>query len=308
VKDHFMPRLSSNLLKNEWTAEQAKTSKLEVSLAVAARFARRHAIAAIYRAGSGDVGAALSSAELLACLYGAELNLWPSTISDPDRDRFVLSNGNAAPTLYAVASHYGFCDADEALNFCKFGSRFQMYPRGESLAFVESSAGSPGQGFSTALGMAMGLKQQRRPARVYALLGDSEVQAGQVWEAAMCAAHHRLDNFCAIVELHRRPGENDASSVLRLEPMAAKWRAFDWAVAEVDGHDIPALLSAFRRAGSATQNRPALIVAHTVRGKDVPALQDAPSSHAPLTMKLAAESLAALGMSHKEITELIDVG
>jgi len=180
--------------------EHRRVDDLESTLIQAAHFARKHAIAAIWRAGYGHVGAALSSAELLACLYGAELNVWPSTLSDADRDRFVLSNATAAPTLYAVAAHYGFCDARQALMFGKLGSPFQAHPRTVGLPLVEASTGSPGQGFSIALGMAMGLKLQRKHSRVYALLGGEEVQEGQVWEAAMSASHHRLDNFCAIID------------------------------------------------------------------------------------------------------------
>ena len=302
-----MPLHSSSLSKSEWSAaEPSPISKLELSLTTAAHFARRHAIAAIYRAGIGDVGSALSAADLLACLYGAELNLWPSTIADPDRDRFVLSNGDATPTLYAIAAHYGFCDANEALDFCKFGSRFQIYPHDASLSFVELNSGLVGEGFSAALGMALGLKMQQSRARVYALLGQNEAQAGQVWETAICAANQGLDNFCAIVEVNK-PAHDDAAAIRCWpEPMAARWRAFEWAVAEVDGHNLMQLLSVFRRAAT-VQNRPTLIVAYTERGKGVPALRHAQAG-APLSVKQAAEALAALGMSHNEITELLHDG
>jgi len=283
---------------------ELRTSQLEVSLAVAARFARRHAIAAIYRAGSGDAGAALSCAELLACLYGAELNLWPSTVGDPDRDRFVLSNARATSALYSIGAHFGFCDANEALNLGKLGSKFQVHPRAASLGFVDASTGTPGQGFSTALGMAIGLRLERRPSRVYALMGGDEMQSGEVWEAAMCAAHHRLENFCAIVDLNDPPIENGNEVILRVEPLAAKWRAFDWAVAEVDGNDIRQILAAFRRAAS-VQERPAMIVAHTVRGKGVSSLEGVASSDGPMSAKQAAEALSSLGMSNKEVTELL---
>ncbi len=298
-----MLRLAS--LKSDQEPEVRSPSQLEISLAVAARFARRHTIAAIYRAGQGDAASALSCAELLACLYGAELNVWPSTVTDPDRDRFVLSKAEAAPMLYAVASHYGFCDANEALGLGKLGSRFQSYPNAATLGFVEASTGSPGQGLSAALGMALGLKLRRKPSRVYALVGDKEVESGEVWEATMCAAHHKLDNLCAIVDFNQPFEESRCESMLRLEPLAAKWRAFDWAVCEIDGHDIPAILSAFRRAGS-VQGRPALIVAHTVKGKGAPMLESSGRKIASLSKKQAAEALSALGTSHKEITELLD--
>ena len=300
-----MPRPPVRLMKSERPNVEPAVSKLEGGLATAARFARRHAIAAIYRARRGDVGAALASAELLACLYGAELNLWPSTIADPNRDRFVLSNGDAAPTLYAIAAHYGFCDAKEVLGFCKFGSRFQITPRDESLAFIASGPASPGEGLSVAMGMGLGLKLQASGARVYALLGQAEVQAGEVWEAAICAARQRLDNLCAIVEVNRGTRGDVTDVASWPESIAAKWRAFEWAVAEVDGHDVGQILSVFRRAGT-VQNRPTLVVAHTVRGYGVPAPIEASPAHAPLTLAQAQDFLASLGMSQGEITELLN--
>jgi transketolase len=295
-----MLRVAPNLLKSEKTIEH-HASQLEISLAVAARFARRHAIAAIHRAGVGDCGASLACTDLLACLYGAELNLWPSTVSDPDRDRFVLSHAGAVPALYAVGAHFRFCDADAALDFCRLGSKFQPHPAAGTLAYIDASTGSPGHGFSLALGMALGLKLQRRPSRVYALLSEGELETGQAWEAALCAPRHRLDNLCVVVECSRNPGDATRS---RLEPLPAKWRAFDWAVAEIDGHSISQILSAFRRAGM-VHDRPAVILAYTVRGKGVPALENAPVSRTKLSDKEAAEALSALGTSHKEISELL---
>jgi len=301
-----MPRPPMRLMKSERPNAEPAVSKIESGLTTAARFARCHAIAAIYRARRrGDVGAALASAELLACLYGAELNLWPSTIADPHRDRFVLSKGDAAPTLYAIAAHYGFCDAKEVLGFCKFGSRFQIVPREESLAFIASGPASPGEGLSVAMGMGLGLKLQKSGARVYALLDQAEAQAGEVWEAAICAARQGLDNLCAIVEVNRRPYSDVADVASWPESIAAKWRAFEWAVAEVDGHDIAQILSVFRRAGT-VKNRPTLVVAHTVRGHGVPALIDASPAHAPPTLAQSQDWLASLGVSLKEIAELLD--
>ncbi len=170
-------------------------------VADAAAFTRKHAIAAIYHAGSGHPGGAMSSADILACLFGAELNMWPDDLNNPHRDRFVLSKGHGAPALYAVASHFGYCSPRDALTLRKFGSKFQGHPHVLDLPWVETSTGSLGQGFSVALGMAMGLKLQKSQARVYTLLGDGELQEGEVWEAAMCARpsqarqslrHHRL--------------------------------------------------------------------------------------------------------------------
>jgi len=281
---------------------------IAADIARAARFTRKHVIASIYHAGSGHPGGALSCADILACLFGAELNVWPDNTTDPQRDRFVLSKGHAAPALYAIAAHHGFCDARAALALRKLGSPFQGHPHVLDLPWVESSTGSLGQGFSVALGMAMGLKLQNSTARAYALLGDGELQEGEVWEAAMCAAHHRLDNLCAIIDYNKLQSDDRNDAIMRLEPLAAKWRAFDWAVAEIDGHDIGQILAALRRA-AATQGRPAIIIAHTIKGKGVPYMENIPHWHGSvkLTREQAEDALRALGAARDEIKELLDV-
>jgi transketolase len=285
--------------------EHRRTDDLETQLADAAGFARKYAIAAIWAAQAGHPGRALSCADILACLYGAELNVWPSSLADPDRDRFVLSNAGAAPAFYAIAAHYGFCAPHEVLTFGKLGSPFQPHPHARDLSFVEASTASAGQGFSQAMGMAMGLKLQRRPARVYALLGEDEVQEGQVWETAVCASYHGLDNLCAIIDCstHR----DGVGRIPRIEPLASKWRACDWAVIEINGHDIAQILAAFRRTGS-VHGRPALIIAHTVSGKGVPSWEGAPrwKRNSKLSHQQAEEALNALGAGPKDVMELLN--
>jgi transketolase len=288
-------------------AAPAPVPDLESEISVAARFARQHTIASIYRAGSGHPGGSLSCADIMAVLFGAELNVWATAPGNPSRDRFVLSKGHAAPALYAIAAHHGFCDKKEALALRKLGSRFQGHPHVGDLPWVETSTGSLGQGFSVALGMAMGLKLQNSPARVYALLGDGELQEGEVWEAAMCATHHRLDNFCVVIDYNKLQSDARNETIMRLEPLAAKWRAFDWAVAEIDGHDIRALLTTFRRAG-ATRERPSVIIAHTIKGKGVPYMEGLPAWHGSvkLTREQAEEALLALEMPRRHIKEYLD--
>jgi transketolase len=301
-----MPAQSQKTLLKQ---DAPSARELAAEIAEAARFTRKHAIASIYHAGSGHPGGAMSSADILACLFGAELNFWSDAISDPDRDRFVLSKGHGAPALYAIAAHHGFCDARAALNLRKLGSPFQGHPHVLDLPWVETSTGSLGQGFSVALGMAMGRKLQKKPARVYTLLGDGELQEGEVWEAAMCAAHHKLDNLCAIIDYNKLQSDDRNDAIMRLEPLAAKWRAFDWAVAEINGHDIDEILSAFRRAG-ASHGRPSVIIAHTIKGKGVPYMENIPHWHGSvkLTHTQAEEALTALGAGRNEIKELLDVG
>jgi transketolase len=287
---------------------RAKAQELAAELAAAAAFVRKHSIASIYHAGSGHPGGAMSSADLLACLYGAELNLWPDNIADPARDRFVLSKGHAAPALYAVGARYGFCDAKSALALRKLNSPFQGHPHVLDLPWVETSTGSLGQGISVAVGMAMGLKLQNIPARVYTLLGDGELQEGEVWEAAMCAAHHGLDNLCVLIDYNKLQSDNRNSEIMRLEPLAAKWRAFDWAIAEIDGHDIPEILSTLRRA-NVTQGRPSAIIAHTIKGKGVKYMENIPTWHGSVkfTRQQAEDALQSLGASRSEIKEMLDV-
>jgi transketolase len=275
-------------------------------IAASATFVRQHSIASIYHAGSGHPGGAMSCADILACLFGAELNFWPDAVDDPHRDRFVLSKGHAAPALYAVGAQYGFCNKREALSLRKLNSKFQGHPHVLDMPWVETSTGSLGQGFSVALGMAMGLKIQKSQARVYTLLGDGELQEGEVWEAAMCAAHHRLDNLCAIIDYNKLQSDDRNDNIMRLEPLAAKFRAFDWAVAEIDGHDIPEILGALRRASS-THGRPSLLIANTVKGKGVPYMENIPTWHGSvkLTQAQAEEALTALGATREQITEYL---
>jgi transketolase len=282
-------------------------AKLQSQLAEAARFVRMHAVAAIYHAGSGHPGGALSSADLLACLYGAEMNVWPRGVGDPGRDRFVLSKGHAAPALYAVGAYYGFCNPKDSLKLRKLNSPFQGHPHVLDLPWVETSTGSLGQGISVAIGMAIGLKLQNNPARVYTILGDGELQEGEVWEAAMCAAHHQLGTLTALIDYNKLQSDNSNDAIMRLEPLADKWRAFGWDVQEIDGHDIVAILAALRHAGTTTQ--PSVIIAHTVKGKGVPYMENIPAWHGSVkfTPAQAQEALQALGASDAELKELLDV-
>jgi transketolase len=184
--------------------------KVVTRLRAAAHDIRALSIAAIYRAGSGHPGGALSVADVIATLYGAEMNIWPERLGDADRDRFVLSKGHAAPALYAAGAHFGFCTTQDALTLRKLGSPFQDHPHVADLPWVESL----GQGFSVALGMAMELKLKNSPARVYAVLGDGELQEGEVWEAAMCAAHHGVDNLVAIIDYTKLQSDDLKANIM----------------------------------------------------------------------------------------------
>jgi transketolase len=282
--------------------------KLIAKLAAAAHAIRTISIAAIYHAGSGHPGGALSVADVLAVLYGAELNIWPDRLHDPDRDRFVLSKGHAAPALYAAGAHFGFCTADDALTLRKLGSKFQGHPHVCDLPWVETSTGSLGQGFSVALGMAIGLKLKKSPARVYAVLGDGEMQEGEVWEAAMCAAHHRADNLVAIIDYNKLQSDDFNANIMGLEPLGAKFRAFGWHVLEIDGHDLDAILGALEEVFEIA-GKPSLILAHTVKGKGVPFMENVPQWHGSvkLTREQAEDALTALALTAQDRARWLDV-
>ena len=294
-------------LKADPASANDHAARIEAGLGQAARFVRMHSIASIYHAGSGHPGGALSSADLFACLYGAEMNVSPRGVDDPRRDRFVLSKGHAAPALYAVGAYYGFCDAKDALRLRKLNSPFQGHPHVLDLPWVETSTGSLGQGISVAIGMAIGLRIQKNPARVYTMLGDGELQEGQVWEAAMAAAHHGLGALTAVIDYNKLQSDNSNDAIMRLEPLADKWRAFGWDVQEIDGHDIAAILAALRHAGTTPQ--PSVIIAHTVKGKGVPYMENIPlwRGSVKFTPQQAQEALDALGASEAEKKDFLDV-
>ncbi len=279
-------------------------SSLKGDLSLAARLARQHAIASIFKARCGNPAAALSSAELLSCLYGAELNIWPKNLGDPLRDRFVLSKSQAAPALYGIGAKYNFCGIDAAFDYGRNGSPYRDCAESLDAPWVEPGTAAPGKGFSIAVSLALSLKLEDKPARVYSLVGDAELLAGSVWESAICAAHHGLDNLCILLDCSRSSGGDRSTDSIQLEPLAAKWRAFNWAVAEIDGHDIDEILRTFHRAASTT-GRPAIIIAHTISGKGVPALEAAPSwdGSNELTRLQAEESLRALGVSDDDLKD-----
>ena len=235
-------------------------------------------------------------------------DVWPAAVDEPTRDRFVLSKGHAAPALYATGAYYGFCDRKASLQLRKLNSPFQGHPHVLDLPWVETSTGSLDQGISVAVGMAIGLRLQKIPARVYTMLGDGELQEGEVWEAAMSAAHHRLDNLCAVIDYNKLQSDNHNDAIMRLEPLAAKWHAFGWSVTEIDGHDIAQILDAFRQAG-ATRQKPSLIIAHTIKGKGVPYMENIPTWHGSvkLTPAQTEEALSALGASADEIRDFTHV-
>ncbi len=252
-------------------------------------------------AGSGHSGGSLSAVEIVTALYWHVLRIRPEEPAWPDRDRFVLSKGHAAPVLYAALAERGFFPVEELQTLRKLGSRLQGHPDLRKVPGVEASTGSLGQGLSVALGMTLAGRLDRRSYRVYALLGDGECEEGQVWEAAMAAAHYHAGNLTAIIDNNGLQIDGPVAEVLSPLPLPEKWRAFGWEVTEVDGHDLKALLQAFDWAAGANDRRPKMIVAHTVKGKGVSFMENQVDWHgkAP-TSEQAACALKELGGSRQE--------
>ncbi len=219
-------------------------------------------------AGSGHTGGSLSAADIVTVLYFSKMRHRPDEPNWKERDRFILSKGHAAPLLYAVLAMTGYFNISMLKTLRKLGSPLQGHPCSRVLPGVEISTGSLGQGLSVSNGIAIGMKIDNLSSRVYCLLGDGETQEGQVWEAAMTAAHYRLDNLCAIVDLNGLQIDGPVSKVKGIEPVAPKWSAFGWHVIEIDGHNMEEILNGLDEAEK-VKEKPTMIIAHTIKGKGV---------------------------------------
>ena len=258
-------------------------------IAEKARRIRINALKAIHAAKSGHPGGSLSSADILATLYFGELNIDPKNPKMADRDKFVLSKGHAVPALYAALGERGFYEVNEMMTLRQVGSKFQGHPNMSKVPGIEMSTGSLGQGFSAAVGMAVAGKIDKNPGRVYVLTGDGELQEGIVWEAAMQAAHRKLDNLVAIVDLNGLQIDGKVSDVKCVCPVDEKFRSFGWNVINVDGHNFEELTTAFDEAKKCG-GVPTAIIAHTHKGKGVSFMEDNAGWHgkAPSDEELAA--------------------
>ena len=230
------------------------------------RQVRRDIIEMTANAGSGHPGGSLSAVELLTSVFYNHMRVDPKNPDDPDRDRFVLSKGHAAPCYYGVLAEMGFISRDEFTNFRQLHSILQGHPDCKKVPGVDASTGSLGQGCSIAVGMALGAKIQGKDTKVYALLGDGECQEGQIWEAFMAAAHHKLDNLTVIIDNNGLQIDGTNDEVMSLGDLPAKLRAFGFEVFEIDGHDLDAIEAAL---SAPVCGKPKCILAHTVKGKGV---------------------------------------
>ena len=235
-------------------------------------------IESTHAAKAGHPGGSLSSAELFTYLYFKELDVDPKDPKKRDRDRFVLSKGHCAPGLYAALALRGFFPWEDLKTLRHIGSYLQGHPDMKSIPGVDMSTGSLGQGISAACGMALAAKLRNDPCRVYALLGDGEIQEGQVWEAMMFAAHYELDNLCAVIDNNGLQIDGPVDQVMSPYPILDKLRAFGWEAVEIDGHDFDALEGAFGQARS-VKGRPFAIVMRTTKGKGVSFMEDQAGWH-----------------------------
>jgi transketolase len=275
------------------TATQDLTSLGQ--LKARAKAIRKEIITSTTTAGSGHPTSSLSGVEIAVALYfGGIMHYDPKNPHWPGRDRFILSKGHAAPLLYAVLAEAWYFSKDMLPTLRKIGSPLEGHPNMRRLAGVEASTGSLGQGLSLGIGHALAARLNKADYRVYVMLGDGEMDEGQVWEAAMAAKKFRVDNLVAIVDQNGFQQTGPTAEVLDLRPLADRWNAFGWFTQEIDGHDLTQVLAAFQKAAQ-TKGKPSAIVARTVKGYPIEGLLSDPNHHGkPLTKEEEAKALAFL--------------
>lgn len=257
-------------------------------------------IEGVYNAGCGHPGGSLSIADLITYLYFEEMNVDPKNPKAPDRDRFVLSKGHTAPALYATLAERGFFDKEELKTLRRIDSRLQGHPDMKGVPGVDMSTGSLGLGISAACGMALSAKVYGGTNRVYSILGDGESEEGQVWEAAMFAAHYKLDNLCAVVDWNGLQIDGAVEDVMNPTPLDEKFRAFGWHVISINAHNFAEIEAAFEEAKT-VKGRPTAIIAKSVKGKGVSYMENACEWHGQAPKeelyKVAIEDLTKIGES-----------
>ena len=249
--------------------EDGRGRKMTVSeLKDTAKTVRSDIVTMVHKAGSGHPGGSLSAADILTTLYFDVMKLDPEHPDWDGRDRFILSKGHVTPVIYSVLARRGFFPVEELWTFRKLGSILQGHPHKQSTPGLDCSSGSLGQGLSIANGIALGFKKQEKTNRVFCLMGDGELQEGQIWEAVMTAGQHKLDNICGIVDYNKVQLDGNVPDIKDMGDLCEKWHAFGWNVIELDGHDIEQVLRAFRMAES-FKGKPTVLIANTVKGKGV---------------------------------------
>jgi len=253
-------RLTEDLFKE-------KTTELRISI-----------LDMLCKAGSGHTGGSLSAVDILAVLYYNVMNYNPNDLKWNQRDRMILSKSHCCPALYAIYADLGFFDASELDNLRQIGAMLQGHPTMGRTPGIEVSAGSLGQGLSIAVGMAVASKIDDTKNRIYCMIGDGESQEGQIWEAAMAAGFHHLDNLCCILDSNKLQIDGAVESVMDINPIKDKWLAFNWNVIEIDGHDFSQIEDAFAKAES-YKSKPTMIIANTIKGKGVSFMENNAAWH-----------------------------
>jgi len=268
--------------KIEFLEEKARTLRVSI-------------VKTLHKSQSGHTGGSLSAIDMITALYFHVMRHDPENPQWEERDRFILSKGHAAPAQYVALAEAGYFPKEDLMMLRRLGSHLQGHPDSKGTPGVEVCTGSLGQGLSMANGMALGLRLDKRNSRVYALLGDGELQEGQVWEAAMASAHYRIDNLCALVDANALQIDGEVERVMNVGPIGDKFKSFGWNVTEIDGHDMEAIIKALESAKQ-VKEKPTAIVARTVKGKGVPRFEHKASYHgvAPNDEELS-EALLCLG-------------
>jgi transketolase len=257
---------------------------------------RIDALEIIYGANSWHLGSCFSVAELMSVLYFHELNIDPQNPGWADRDRFIMSKGHASAIWYSALAERGFFPKEELATYRRIGSKLQGHPDMKKVKGLDMTTGSLGNGLGLGAGMAIAAKMDRRNYRVYVLLGDGEIDEGAVWEAAMFAAHNKLDNLTAIIDCNRFQIDGPTKTVLNLEPLDRKWEDFGFATLVIDGHNVPEIMAAFEKARD-NKDKPTCIIANTIKGKGVSFLADTRESHwMKLNVRQYEQALQELGV------------
>lgn len=250
---------------------------------------RKDIVKMLTESASGHPGGSLSATDIMTVLFFKEMNLDPNNEKDPNRDRFVLSKGHAAPVLYSALARRGYFPVEELSTLRKFKSRLQGHPSIQYLPGIDMSTGSLGQGVSAAVGMALAGKIDKKDYRVYTLLGDGELEEGQVWEAAMCAAHYKLNNLTAFIDFNGLQIDGDITKVMNPCPIDKKFEAFGWNVLVIDGHNYEEIIDAIEKAKEC-KDKPTAVVCNTVKGKGVSFMENQAAWHGTAPSKEQCET------------------
>ena len=234
---------------------------------------RKNILKIIHKTKSPHIGGSLSCVEILVSLFFKALKVSPADPANPNRDRFILSKGHACPALYAVLAERGFMTEEDLQGFAVDNGVLEQHPTRDIKSGIEVSTGSLGHGLSIGVGMALAAKKDRKNYKIYVLLSDGELNEGSVWEAAMFASHHNLDNLVAIIDYNKIQALGYTKNIINLEPLSKRWSSFGWAVSEIDGHDYSQIFKVFDKIPFST-GKPNIIIAHTVKGKGISFMED----------------------------------